>query len=335
MEQGKIRMIRCLEDRKQLAIINGWQLANKKMKKLFILLIWIAIPTILAAQPIVNNAEDFTIGTVLKFQNCSATGVSPGNSGANQTWNFASLTSLPDTITEWMVLPSSTTHGSLFPTANQVEKYSNGQFIYVNKTANENYIVGFIDTTTTYPATHYPNPMLFAKRPLNYGMVVTDTFTMAGSSALGIVTINPDAYGTLILPNGTHNNVLRVKITEVHPWFSYTVYIWFDGIITSALLKIDNQPDVEYLLDETTGIKEISEQKEFHFYPNPAYKQVTFQTQDKGELSITNNIGQVVMVTSIKQDQTILSTENLKPGIYYLTFQTKKYKKTSELIIQK
>ncbi len=305
------------------------------MKKQFTLLMLTIIPAIVWGQPTITNAEDFTIGTVLKFQKCNPTSVSAGSSGASQTWNFSALATLPDTTTEWMVLPSSTTNGSLFPTANQVEKYSDGRFVYVNKTANENYLVGFIDTTNSYPATHYPNPMLFAKRPLNYGTIVTDTFTMTGSSALGIVTINPDAYGTLILPNGTHNNVLRVKITEVHPWFNFIVYVWFDGINTSALLKIDNQPNVEYLLSETVGIAEINNKRYFNFYPNPATKQISFESEDTGELSITNNLGQVVLQIFINDKQTNISTENLEHGIYHLTFETKKTKTTSELIIQR
>ena len=173
-----------------------------------------------------------------------------------------------------MVLPSSTTNGNLFPSANLVEKYSDGSFVYVNKTLNENYLVGYIDTTTSNPAINYPNPMLFAKRPLNYGTIIKDTFTISGSSALGIVTIDPDAYGTLILPNGTYTNTLRVKISQVHQWFTSIVYVWFDGIHTSALVKVDNQPSVEYLLSETTDVSESKEQTAFNFYPNPASNDV-------------------------------------------------------------
>lgn len=223
------------------------------MKNRITILVLAIIPAFSWAQPTVTNAEDFTIGTVLTFQKCEPKGINEGKSGANQTWDFSKLVSLPETTTEWMVLPSSTTHGHLFPTANQVEKYSDGSFVYVNKTENENYIVGYVDTTSIYPPTDYPDPMLFAKRPIKYGMVITDEFVMKGSAAKGTVTIEADAYGTLILPNGTHDNVLRVKITEVHPWFTFSVYVWFDGIHTSALLKIDNQPNVEYLLSETVG----------------------------------------------------------------------------------
>ena len=195
-------------------------------------------------------------------------------------------------------------------------------------------MVGFVDTTSVNPATHFPDPLLFAVRPLIYGTVVTDTFTITGSPALGIVTINPDAYGTLILPYGTLINILRVKITEVHPWFTVTTYVWFDGTITSALLKIEENSEVEYLLNETLGIAENEKQKNFSFYPNPATKQILFESEDTGELSIANNLGQVTFQTFIKDKQTVISTDNLNAGIYHITFCAKKCTTVSELVIQ-
>lgn len=305
------------------------------MKKQFLLIILVTISNLVWTQPVITNAEDFDIGTVLKFQKCDPTSVSAGNAGANQTWDFTSLITLSDTSTEWILDPSSTTHGSLFPTSNMVVKVSNGQFTYVDKTVNENNAVGFIDTTSTYPPSYYPNPMLLAKRPLNYGTIVTDTFTLSGSPALGTVTFDPDAYGTLILPNGTYNNVLRVKISQVHPWFTYIVYVWFDGITKSALLKIDNQPNVEYLLSETlVGITEIKKQKTFNFYPNPTRNQLLFESEVIGELIITNNNGQVINKISIKDKQTIISVVNFITGVYHLTFTTENSTTTSKLIIQ-
>ena len=305
------------------------------MKKLFLLPILLISSTLVRSQPVITNAEDFDIGTVLTFQKCNTTGVSAGNSGANQTWDFSMLPSLPDITTEWMLDPSTTTNGNLFPTANLVVKVSNGQFTYVNKTINENNIIGFVDTTSTFPATQYPNPMLIAKRPLEYGIVVADTFTLSGSTALGIVTLDPDAYGTLILPNGTYNNVLRVKISQVHPWFTYNVHVWFNGTAKSALLKIDDQPNVEYLLSETTvGVAEIKKQEVFTFHPNPTRNQLLFDSENRGELIIKNNKGQIVSKTLIKDKRTNISTLNFIPGVYHLIFTTENSISTSKLIIQ-
>jgi len=112
------------------------------MKRTITLFMLALIPAILSAQPTITNAENFSIGTVLTFQQCNSTGVNPGNSGASQTWNFSTLTSLGTTSIETMVTPASTTHGNLFPTSNLVEQYSNGTFVYVNATVDSSYLVG-------------------------------------------------------------------------------------------------------------------------------------------------------------------------------------------------
>ena len=46
--------------------------------------------------------------------------------------------------------------------------------------------------------------------------------------------------------------------------------------------------------------------------------QVVFESEDTGELLITNNLGQVVLQTPIKNKQTNISTTNLSWGVYHL-----------------
>ena len=300
------------------------------------LFLFALISNLVWSQPTITNAEDFAIGTTLKFQKCDPLNVSPGNAGPNQTWDYSNITTLPDTSIEWMLSPSSTTNGSLFPTANLVVKVSNGQFTYITKTENENNIVGFIDTSASFPPTYYTNPMVIAKRPITYGTIITDTFTLSGSQDLGTVTIEPDAYGTLILPNGTYSNVLRTKISQIHPWFSYTLYAWFDGISNSAIMKMDDLQNVEYLLSEeiSVGISETNPKRDFNFYPNPSSNSFLFETERPGELVVTNNLGQVVRKSLITTTQTTISTTDLANGIYHLVFLSGNTRRTSPLIIQ-
>lgn len=290
------------------------------MHSYFKVLLAVSVPYFVYGQPVVNNAEDFNIGMVLQFQKCSPVNINPGNAGANQVWDFSGLQPLPGITTEWMVSPSSTPFGSAFPTANLVEKYSDGRFVYVNKSGNQNYLVGFADTTSPYPPTSFPDPMLFAQRPLVFGTVVTDTFTLAGSPATGIITIDPDAWGTLILPYGTFNNVLRVKITEVHPWFTSIVYTWFDGVHASALLKMDSEPTVEYLVSEITGIENHEESIRFSLYPNPAGQYCVFRSDHEGELIVYNLSGQMVFRNSAVKGENIIPTGELDPGCYHISF---------------
>jgi len=328
------------------------------MKNQIILFMLTVIPTIMWGQPTINIAENYTIGTVLKFQSCDSSGVYAGSSGANQTWDFSSLSALPDTITERMVLPSSTPFGNSFPSSNLAKKLPDNKYAYYDNNTNNSFLVGFVDTTSSF-IINYPNSLLFAQRPITYETMVIDTFTdnysVAGGdfSGGGTVTINGDGYGTLILPNGTHNNVLRIKTTQIqsdtliqHPYISTSTtitYAWYDGTNPSPLLKIDSiytsnfvSKTVTYFLSKTTGITEISEQEELQFYPNPATEHITLMTKEKGILTITNKIGQVVFITQINESGTIISTNNLQPGIYQLIFQTSKQKPISKpLLIQR
>lgn len=107
------------------------------------------------AQPVIEDAENFSIGMILHYQVCDPQGFEPGPAGPNQTWDFSSLRPLPDTITQWMASPSSHPLGVLFPNANLLEMHSDGKRIFISKTANESYLVGYDDTTDAYPPTLY------------------------------------------------------------------------------------------------------------------------------------------------------------------------------------
>jgi hypothetical protein len=306
------------------------------MKKIF----WsiLLLPATALCQPTLNNAENFTNGTILKFINCN-TNVNEGNSGPNQIWNFSTLSPLGDTITESIVLPSSTPNASLYPSANLVQQYSNGSFVYVNKTVNENKMVGYSEPGLDIS---YPDPILFAKRPVTYGSVFTDTFTSSFTansfnfSGSGTVTISADAYGTLILPNATYSNVLRLTTTQIQvdtllqfsTTYTTTVKVirWFDATHVSALLKIDstgspsfNQKRVEYLLNESvTGIQEEQKDSEFLLYPNPAKDRITFMGVENGEVALYNVTGAKMMEQKTKQGINTIDVSLFSEGVYYL-----------------
>jgi hypothetical protein len=272
------------------------------------------------AQPTITNAENFTIGTILTIQDCYIANVYAGDSGANIIWNFGTLTS-GGTTTEQMVTPQSTTHGNLFPTSTLVEKYSNGTFVYAITNADSSMLVGYVDTVNNY-IQRYSYAMLFAMRPITYGNIFTRNYadSFASSSynyfGAGTVTVNGDGYGTLILPTGTFNNVLRIKITENEldsllpsgsgtSSASTTSWVWFDGIHTSALLKIDSthsgtftSKTVEYLSSETyADIVVLDNETNISIYPNPTTKLLNIHSQltmDNCQLIVTDIMGNEV-----------------------------------------
>jgi hypothetical protein len=309
-----------------------------------------------AQAPVITNCENFTIGTVLKFQKCNPSSVFAGSNGAGVIWDFTSLAALPDTTTEWMVAPASTSHGSLFPNSNLVEKYSDGTFVYVNMNADSSFLVGYVDTINNYTI-HYPNSLLFALRPITYGANVTDTFTINFASpgfnfnGSGIASIVSDGYGTLKLPNGVFNNTLRLKITQVQndtliPGGSLSTsatvsYTWFDTSHTSALLKIDSTntgatvtKTVQYLIQEAVeGVQQLYKDAPLSFFPNPAKDVLHISPCAKGQVSVINSLGQMLITAPVDERETYIPISQLPRGIYCLAYTTQNSTQTFRLVV--
>lgn len=246
------------------------------MEKRFLIIALFLFPISLFAQPKIENAENFIDGIVLKFQNCESENVEVGKAGKNKLWDFSNLKIKENDLTiEEMILPQKTAFAEKFPDANLVEKYSDGRMVFMSKMENENHLLGFVDTNSNM-IMHYTKPMLFAKRPIkfkdNFNDVYETEFSVKGMEfeGNGTVSIMADGYGTLILPNGKFENVLRVKIsqtqTDVMKQYGSqnvtetTTYVWFDENHASALLKIDetkssyyNDKSVQYLISEAEG----------------------------------------------------------------------------------
>lgn len=329
------------------------------MKQRIYYLLWIALPVPVFAQPTITNAENFSIGNVLRFQDCNPDSVSAGSSGPNQSWNFSMLAPQPGTVTVDMVSPASTTNGSLFPGSTITEKHSSGQFVYFSQAPDGNDMHGFVDTTPGSSITiTYPNPARMSKHPITFGTMLTDTFTdhftASGYnfSGQGVVTISGDAYGTLVLPGRTFSNTLRVKIVQEEDdtllqfgtvsHFSRVIYKWFNTDNRSALLIIDSIntgvsviKDVKYLLDPvTTGIPALNLKSGFHCYPNPAGNELNLLCEENGELKILNHVGETLKVCEISGRKTLVEMDQFAEGIYFLIFQTTGSRLIRKLVIQ-
>jgi hypothetical protein len=227
-------------------------IANQKaqtMKKRIYTLLLCAAPLTMAAQPMLNKVLDFTPGTVIKMVNCNA--VVPGNSGPNQTWNFATLTVVDTTTLRYLDTPAT----NPFPGANLVEKNSDSTITYYHKEPLVTFIVGTIDSSSQGMGAKvtYTDPAVFMPRPLGYNGAENDSFkvNMAVSSFQGTGKIKVDGHGTLILPTGTFNKTLRVKVTRIEKdtigaplSMSFvnkiTSFIWFDSLHKAPLFRIDS-----------------------------------------------------------------------------------------------
>ncbi len=245
------------------------------MKKTFIITILLCSFAItnMYAQDNYQNIENFKDGTVLLFQDCKTDVFETGKIGKNITWDYSDLKNTDHTINQLIISPESISEAIDYPEATLVEKYSDGKYVFLKANKNKTYLLGFVDEQSKVKI-KYTEPVLIAKRPFSYNETITEhyttSFTVSGMdlSGSGVVTIEADGFGTLILPNNSYENTLRIKITQKQSdtlkQYNSTsettiiTYVWFDENHSSALLKMTetksqyhSDKSIEYLLSET------------------------------------------------------------------------------------
>ena len=242
------------------------------MKKNYKLLAFILLPFSSIAQPTVLNAESYILGTTIKRVICDSTGAGP--SGASQIWNFMSLNPTGDTMRIQNIAPLTV---NPFPNANIAQSFPNDtMYSHLQQTATQTWYWGDLDSSSLNASIYYSNPLLVMGRPFTYMDTASDSFAYTTNymglpvTATGAVFIEADAYGTLTLPNGTFNNVLRVKTTRNEAdsltgvgmeYITITSYCWYSDTSHSPLLRIDSIVatglynlefvDVQYLHSQT------------------------------------------------------------------------------------
>lgn len=307
------------------------------MKKIYTLLLLSAgiIPAI--AQPTLTSSMNFQPGDMFSFTNMDTVGVTPGASGANVTWNFASLTS-GSTGSLIYVDAATTPNASTFPNADvaAVDASSTYQYYSTGSILADEGIYG----GTTYIT--YSDPANFLVFPVSYNDTYTDNFSGSGSlggnpvTRTGTTTTTADAHGTLILPFGTYNNVIRLKTVQSNTTVTsfgniiqdITYYQWYDGTYKFPILQImyststfmgTTTPANSVLTSTpTTGIKEATNERSFAMYPNPATSSITINNGNDviESVSILSLNGSVAL--EIKGGNSVISTDisSLAKGMY-------------------
>ncbi|MBI4645492.1 MAG: hypothetical protein HY738_02585, partial [Bacteroidia bacterium] len=159
-------------------------------------------------------------------------------SGPNVTWDFSQIDSI-NYYDRIGLNPSVTPYNSIYPNANFCEKQIKGtstMYAYSVVTNTEITAVGVSGTgldSTIY--SNYDTVMTF---PYTYLDTVNDTtiskiYLSVGAKMHHYIGRHSvaDAYGTLIMPDSTYNNVLRYKTT------SYSTDSAFFG---AMLISVDN-----------------------------------------------------------------------------------------------
>lgn len=207
-----------------------------------------------AAQPVIEHANDFSIGEQHVFARIDQPTLGTGKAGKGVAWDFRSLGAATDTVTQTIVDPKGTVHGDAFPSATYAESNSDGAVIYQRATPVVTVLLGFSNDASGVLMTFRDSvPMMV--RPLAFGTKITTrfrrTFTASGFEfhGRGVATVSVDAFGTLRLADRTFTDVMRVRIEQVGDDTTdggnathtrAVTYVWFDAAHHSALLKLDS-----------------------------------------------------------------------------------------------
>ncbi len=293
------------------------------------------------------------IGDTLKTTDVDTTGLTPGESGINVTWNFSNINILSGTPWEEVYLaPSSTPYSNQFPGANVATKNNNSSpdYHYYQNTdtdwnmigcANNNFIKWF---TTPYCRFHYP---------MTYGSLYNSTYKAHNYSGqatrytTGFRNISIDGYGTIILPGITYNNVMRVKDTDESfdtvkvggnvVSTSHTVitnYRWYRTGYKFPVFEIGyaESSSMNSLKYVTIGVKNVpvyinrisktvpDKFELYQNYPNPFNPKTIIRFKIKDTRLITLKI-----FNSLGQEVTTLVNEKLHAGTYKVSFSINQF----------
>ena len=171
------------------------------------------------AQPQLSQKNVQVIGDTTIVYKVDTTGLTIGGSGANVNWDYSALDSI-GTITRYSLAPSATPYAGLYPISNQCEKIPQGSSVsyqYYNSQSTQFTIVGYAGTNID--SIIYSDYDTVTTFPIQYNGDFSDSSVSTIYVAGGAIHLkahngrhtHADAYGTLILPNATYNNVLRYK----------------------------------------------------------------------------------------------------------------------------
>jgi hypothetical protein len=273
-------------------------------------------------------------------------GFAQGAAGANQTWNLSSIGNTGNTTAQFISV-SSAPNGSQFTNSNLASS-SGGAYSFFNSTVSALTLNGVISPSSG-PVITYSNGEDILRFPFTFGNTYTDNWAATFTSGVdffrtGSTTVTADAYGTLITPQVTFTNTLRIHFVQTYHDSSdfadgdYTndEYFWYKEGIKEALASTytftsnfagqTNTITGGSYAGGTVGMQDNSADLAFILAPNPAQEKINITINDNnlGQIKsrIINQIGQEVVpienVNNIAGNNMQFDVAHLKNGIYTL-----------------
>lgn len=279
----------------------------------------------------------------------------PGPDGANVTWDFSDFIG-DEEFTSNFVNPDDTPFVGFLNEIDAnvaieiVDEEDGGYgFLNVQQQQATYEAIGFmIEGNELFFTAWDPAPVMM-KFPFAYGESYETYGEMTfdfGDDFIMITkewsTTTADAWGTLINPVATYNNVLRLKTTVVDSSFiyyqgqqisaeryEYLDYTWFSANKRSPIQSLSGEmyedefwaDMIDYLFEESASVSQPAAQN-LTTYPNPVSNVLVIENIDPanaGRLMISDIAGRVVMdIGAISGESLHVDVSHLSEGIYLL-----------------
>ncbi|WP_395054538.1 T9SS type A sorting domain-containing protein [Flavobacterium sp.] len=308
------------------------------MKKIIIMYI-IFMKVLIFAQPVINSNDLNNIGSGNIFST-NPSGFTTGLSGANITWNFSALT----------LVPNGTFISSIDTTAPFISNFIGANYIIKTTSTGIDYyeiykldsskleILG-ITTDSAVVVNFSPNPQTLFQFPYAYNSTIFDTYsTINDPSADDPFTILYDAYGTLITPYGTFNNVFRTKkLDGIFP-----IFTWYYPNSALKLLTVTfgsgGVNNVKFYHYTNLELSQNNLNKSLTIFPNPIDTELTIYNFNTNMTNFSFEIfdlyGRLIKSDKSKFNEKI-NIDELQSGSYLLVLKDENNIFKSKKIVKK
>lgn len=243
----------------------------------------------------------------------------PGNGGTGAAWDFSNMT-IDSSFALNFIAPSQTPYAHLFPNATAAI-VQNGNYDFYSTNSSVYSRLGIINSTADII---YSDSHDILRFPFSMGTsfndIYTSTFTAGGNTyyRTATVAVSGDGLGTLKLPFGTENDVLRIKyIEEIKDSIDFggfpliidtymETYLWFKEGIHHPILgfsdiySMGQTIQTGYYMDLTTvGLKDLAlTNSNVTIYPNPTSGNASLEFElgviENVQISIVNMMGSII-----------------------------------------
>jgi len=287
--------------------------------------------------------------------------------GSDITWDMSSLSETEEGFFDF-IDPDGTYWNYLFPEATICGVSHDGAYSYYKDDNDALETVGFgflldgIDPPNDTVTSVYSDFELVLDVPFSYGNTQSDSWvgvnTALGFSQnfTGTTNAEYDAYGTLVLPNGTYNNVARyhadraqvsgavTQTKEQWIWMSPDHRFWLMLIETIQSTGSADEIIVWYNknpIPNTTDVANIEQKSTLAMYPNPVSAGTPFfinsDSRDSGFITVYDLSGKLLERENLKIEvgrNEINFKQAFSPGMYILEFQGEQQSKSTRMIIK-